>query len=558
MKQVNNSVHTEKKQAYSQLFNAISLLCDNEYNFNWNEEYNCFIPESFSNKKNPSKALVNKNLYLQSNEKPREKDGGKLYKSLEWFRKLCEEDRVSKYDVYKAAKSIYEHLQWLYIERGDGSKMAIEPYAKGTERYCKKLNGRVLDITNELCKKDMDCAFITLTCDSKKYKNLADMWQNYLNKEVRPVIENLRKNYNMEYVATMESTLKKRPHIHILAFFPKGLFPELSKLKNETVLKFGKLYNYINERKLSQEVKIKVVKGKYKAFYLTKYIGKGVTKSVFKAIQEPAKITNEDWKLINEFVFLTAFRKRKVIYTRKGSKNKNVNVSSEEKVSVLSEERKKWENSTFAEQRAYLNSICIKSLLKNKTKVYSMSNKEYLLNFKHSPERKQELTEEEMKIFKKKGRLIYSEENFYTLFISFVENPLSSPLNYKFYWNGEEGVFDLFTDNYNLNDDKEFINCCRDLCVYYFNKCLKEGYSLQEVISQKIGLTKHKKQRLIAFGTFDDIASADPKDIYFTPNEWQDWKNKIAEINYKLDKEQEEIEFERKLREVEKKLDLIR
>ena len=81
---------------------------------------------------------------------------------------------------------------------------------------------------------------------------------------------------------------------------------------------------------------------------------------------------------------------------------------------------------------------------------------------------------------------------------------------------------------------------------------------MQDVIKQRIGLTNHKKQRLIAFGTFDDVASADPKDIYFTPKEWKEYKEKEAEIEYKLDKEQEQIEWNRKVNEIRKRLDTMR
>ena len=76
-------------------------------------------------------------------------------------------------------------------------------------------------------------------------------------------------------------------------------------------------------------------------------------------------MSDADWKLLYEFVFLTAFRKRKLLATRKGCK-KNVDLEAPQaEVSVSVPERENWGELSDAERRSILKSICINSLLNN-------------------------------------------------------------------------------------------------------------------------------------------------------------------------------------------------
>ena len=388
----------------------------------------------------------------------------------------------------------------------------------------------------------MDCAYFTLTCDETKYENLADCWENYNEKEIKPVMENWRKNYGVEYIACMESTLKKRPHVHILAFFPKGMYPELEKCKNETVLTYGKLFNEVQRNKLSREVKIKVVKGENKIHYLTKYIGKGSVKSIFKILESKDEMSDEDWKLLFEFVFLTAFRRRKLLATRKGCKSDVASKATQAEVSVSVPQKEEWEKLTASKRRSILNSICTNSLLNNPKTIYSMSYNEYKDNFGVFPMRKQQLSDEETEIFETKGHLVYEERNFFTDFVRFVQDPLHSPLNRKFYWNEEDDIYDLFTDAYDLNDDEDFLKCCNDLITMYLNKCCRLGYPYAEVLAGHEGLSFMKKPRHYAFGQYDFVCSSDPKEVYYTWEEAlearrkKDWEvRQILAMNEPMD-----------------------
>ena len=523
---MNNNISGLKSQAYSSILNICHLICGDTFYWRWSDKNNCYIPNSISKKEQEKEKLVPIFLTYTANRHGRTKNTVTIYEKLAWFREICKYRNPTRKECVKAVRFILNSRQWLNIQKADGTSVSIEAYAKGTERYCKKLNGRVLDICKEIGAKDLDCAFITLTCDETKYKNLADCWKNYNEKEVKPVMENWRKNYGVEYIAVMESTLKKRPHIHILAFFPKGMYPELEKCENETKLTYGKLFNEVKRNKFSREVEIKVVKGEHKVHYLTKYIGKGSVKSVFKILESKDEMSDEDWKLLFEFVFLTAFRRRKLLATRKGCKKNVASEAMQAEVSVSAQQQEDWEKLTASKRRSILNSICTNSLLNNPKTIYSMSYNEYKDNFGVFPTRSQQLSDEETKIFETKGRLVYEERNFFTDFVKFVQDPIHSPLNRKFYWNAEADIYDLFTDSYDLNDDEDFLKCCDDLITMYLEKCCRQGYSYAEVLSCHEGLSFTKKPRHYAFGECDFVVSPDPKEVYFTWEEAIEYKRK--------------------------------
>lgn len=527
---MNNITNQLKRQAYSQILNLCHLICGDSPLWNWSDKNQCFIPKSIDKKERKNEKLVPGLLAYTNNERKRKENSITIYDKLDWFRKICEQRNPTRKECVMAARIITGSRKWLNIQKADGTSISVEAYAKGTERYCKKLNGRILDICKEIGAKNLDCAFITLTCDQSKYKNLADCWQNYNEKEVKPVMENWRKNYGVEYIAVMESTLRKRPHIHILAFFPKGMYTELEKCENETILTYGKLFNEVQRNKLSREVEIKVVKGENKVHYLTKYVGKGSVKSVFKVLESKDEISDEDWKLLFEFVFLTVFRRRKLLATRKGCKSDTIHETTQAEGSVSVPKKEEWGELSDAKRRSILNSICINSLLNNPKTIYSMSYSEYKGNFGVFPERKQQLSDEETKIFETKGHLVYEERNFFTDFVGFVQNPLHSPLNRKFYWDSDQNIYDLFTDNYDLKNDEDFLRCCKDLIELYLKKCCEQGYKYADVLLCKEGLSNVKKIRRYAFNTFDVVMSDDPKEVYYDIDELLSEKRKKSLI----------------------------
>lgn len=519
-----NKLNISKNELLCKLKNIISLILNKDFPHYWSNEYKCYQAGELSSVNNFKEQFINNNLKYSQLTQNNKNNKSRTFEELEWFRERCREGLVNNDDVIFAGKQICSKNQWLFIERSDGKSISVEANAKGTERYCKKQNGKILDFCNEIGAKDLDCAFLTLTCDPSKYENLADMWEHYKEKEVIPVLENLRKNHGVQYVYCMESTAKMRPHIHILLFCPKGLFPELEKLPNESVLKKGKLFEYVKRTCYSPITLIKTVKGEHKSHYLTKYIGKGCTSSVFKILDKKGKISKEDYKLLYEFVFLTAFRKRKCSMTRKGNYHKKDTSAAENQVFVFGEENKSWEELSAGEQRAHLKSLCTNSLGVFGNKIYSMSYFSYKNAFGNYPVRSNDVSEEFADTFIRNSRLIFDDENFYTLFMDFVLCPEKSPLNIKFYWDGENGIYDLFTDGYNLNDDADFMQCCKDLLLYYYKNCLIEGYSLKEVMAGFVGLTHYRKWERYCKGRYQEVSSYDIKEMYLSEEELEERK----------------------------------
>lgn len=536
-----NSCIINKNEILCKLKNIISLILNKDFPHYWSDKYNCYQAGELSSVNNFKEQFINDNLKCSVVSQNNKNNKSKTFEELEWFRERCRSGLVNNEDVIFAGKQICSKNQWLFIERSDGKSISVEANAKGTERYCKKQNGKILDFCNEIGAQDLDCAFLTLTCDPSKYENLADMWEHYKEKEVIPVLENLRKNHGVQYVYCMESTAKMRPHIHILLFCPKGLFPELEKLPNESVLKKGKLFEYVKRTCYSPITLIKTVKGENKSHYLTKYIGKGCTSSVFKILDKKGKISKEDYKLLYEFVFLTAFRKRKCSMTRKGNYHKKDSSSAGNQVFVFGEKNKSWEELSAEEQRSHLKSLCTNSLGIFGNKIYSMSYFSYKNTFGTYPERSNDVSDEFASTFVRNSRLIFDDENFYTMFMDFVLCPEKSPLNIKFYWNGENGIYDLFTDGYDLDDDEDFMRCCKDLLLYYYKNCLLGGYSLKEVMSGFVGLTHWRKWKRYYRFYVQEVCSDDIKEMYFSEKELEEIKEKQAKFNNVMTKQEKEI-----------------
>lgn len=516
---MNNTVSELKSQAYSTILNLCHLICGDNLHWRWSDKNNCYIPNSISKKEQEKEQLVSKFLKYSPNEDRVSSRKNKTYNKLAWFREICKKRTPSDDEIKTAARLISNSLQYIQISKKNGSIVWFEGNAKGTKAYNKKQDGKIKDTIKEYMSEPMDAFFLTLTCDPKKYKNLADCWENYLQKEVYPLTEPLRKHHGMKYVGVMESTAKCRPHIHLVCFVPKGTFPELQSLPNKKKLSFGKLYNYVKSHKFSEQTFIEVAKGDGLKYYCTKYLAKGIEQTVFQLLENEKEFSKADLKALKEFVFLTAFRKRKALLPHKRNKKDAALCVPRDEVSVSMPTREDWDELSDAERRSILKGICINSPLNNPKTIYSMSYDTFADTFGYEASRNQDVKDEDADLFEKKGHLMYEERNFFTDFVEFVQNPLHSPLNRKFYWNAEEDIYDLFTDNYNLNDDKSFLRCCKDLITMYLEKCCIQGHSYARVLACREYLSDIKRLREVAKNVFVPVSSPDPKEVYYSKKE---------------------------------------
>ena len=180
-----------------------------------NPDGNFTLVDSEKKSSKKEKLISNRFYYSQSWLK-RKKNTHKTYDRLRFVRDILKHRNLNKEGLEKALKICSDSLKMLQTKGRNGKTAQYEGYAKGTKRYNTIQRGNILDFVEEKKQEGMDCFFLTLTCDVKKYADRAYAWENYLKKEVYPVTENLRKHYGAEYVGTLESTLNGYPHIHMM------------------------------------------------------------------------------------------------------------------------------------------------------------------------------------------------------------------------------------------------------------------------------------------------------------------------------------------------------
>ncbi|MGN1315532.1 MAG: hypothetical protein ACI4VW_00510, partial [Acutalibacteraceae bacterium] len=203
-------------------------------------------------------------------------------------------DKIMK----KALHDISCRIAILGIKRVDGTRQFITGYAKGTERYNKKMKFKIIDTVKELVKLDGETLALTITYDIKRYgKNQFAAWKNYT-KHINKVLENLRKHKGAKYVWIKESTAKGYPHAHIIISLPKGSVKGWDKLKNGAKLFYGSVFDEIKKRVRSKIFRLEVVKGDNLKYYLTKYVSKFSEEDIFKLSEKKEGLTTEERKAI--------------------------------------------------------------------------------------------------------------------------------------------------------------------------------------------------------------------------------------------------------------------
>lgn len=458
-------------------------------------------------------------LYYYQDCFQRKRGGQSCNRALWWAKRiLCSRD-LNEEELRLAVGQIANYIPLIQAVGSNGNVCWFEGNAKGTARYNTKQRGKILDFVQAHSQGDYDACFLTLTCDIKQYANRADAWENYIHSEFYPVTENLRKHYGAEYVATMESTAKGYPHIHIILFFPKGRFAGLSKLKNKQKIRYGRLYNMIKSTVKSPVFCLEKAEGKGLKWYLTKYISKGEEENIFDILKDDKPLTKSQVKACKEFVYLKLFNRRKVLMTRKGCKKKAVPERLGAQASVPSSQASEKKSLPAAELRAALTSICTNSPLLTHKSVYSMSFVSFAHIFDRVPERNNDVSEQEEENFCRNGRLMYDSRSFISDFMKFVLSPLDSPLNLKFYKDEESGCFWQLTDGFNLDDDGSFLDMCAFVFDLFCTKILLEGYAYKDILDGTAGLSNVSRKSGYCNGKRYATWSVDPANMYYTQDE---------------------------------------
>ena len=499
--------------------------------------------------------LISSKLYYHQSFDGSSENKITTYDKLQFVRDILKFRNLEEDELKRALQICASSLSMLQTVNREGKVAWFESNAKGTKRYCKIQQGKILDFVEKRRNEKKDCVFLTLTCDPKKYGSRSVAWKFYLQKEVYRVTENLRKHYDAEYVATLESTAKGYPHIHMMLFFPHNTFPELKYYHNQQNIKKGRLYDMVCHTVNSEVFNLQAAKGKNLKWYLTKYIGKGVENDVFSLLDKEGAWKLSDVKQVQEYIYLKAFNRRKLLMTRKGCKKrkaeeKRLRVSAGKKyenavrhaetinsvlksikpleeeyrdgVSVLLDRIYEMPQEHAAKLREYLTRLCTNSPSWQDCHVESMSFEKFVKHFKRVPDRNNDVKQEEKKIFSFHGRVMVDSRNFIEDFMKFVMSPLESDINRK-------ECVDFYHDRYirmldycDFSDDRQFLMAVFKTFCYYVENILMKNVRYKEVLQEKENATKHKKLQYVGKGKFTTHLCANPRESYYTEDEYRE------------------------------------
>lgn len=499
--------------------------------------------------------LISSKLYYYQKLNGSSKNSIKTYDKLQFVRDILKYRNLEEDELKRALKICASSLSMLQTVNREGKVAWFESNAKGTKRYCKIQQGKILDFVEERRREKKNCVFLTLTCDQKKYGSRAFAWENYLQEEVYRVTENLRKHYDAEYVATLESTAKGYPHIHMMLFFPHNTFPELKYYHNQQNIRKGRLYDMVCHTVNSEVFNLQAAKGKNLKWYLTKYIGKGVENDVFSLLDKKGAWKLSDVKQVQEYIYLKAFNRRKLLMTRKGCKKKKaeeerLRVSAEkkyvkaieganaissilesikpmseeyqDKVSVLLERIRRMPQEHATKLRVYLTRLCTNSPSWADCHVESLSFEKFVKCFKRVPDRNNDVRQEEKDVFSFNGQVMVDSRNFIEDFMRFVMSPSESDINRKrcvdFYYHSYARIL----DSYDFSDDKQFLMAVFKVFCYYVENILVKNTSYKEMLQKRENYTRHKKLQYVGKGEFTTHICENPGYSYYTEDEYRE------------------------------------
>lgn len=562
-----NMSQTKKMSNNDMNYNAIEKNVNIQSFLNFMQKFTSFLPvwhyngngnftlKSAGKPFSEQEKLISSKLYYYQSCRDRTVSTNRTYNKLQFVRDILKVRNLEEDELKKALKICASSLSMLQTVNREGKVAWFEGNAKGTKRYCKIQQGKILDFVEEKRKEKKDCVFLTLTCDQKKYGSRSFAWENYLQKEVYRVTENLRKHYDAEYVATLESTAKGYPHIHMMLFFPHNTFPELKYYHNQQNIRKGRLYDMVCHTVNSEVFNLQSAKGKNLKWYLTKYIGKGVENDVFSLLNKKDAWKLSDVKQVQEYIYLKAFNKRKLLMTRKGCKKRKVEeerlrVSAGKKyaktieganaissvlesikplsercqndVSVLLDRICEMPQEHATKLRAYLTRLCTNSPSWKDCHVESLSFENFVKCFRRVPDRNNDVGQEEKEIFSFHGRVMVDSRNFIEDFMKFVMSPSESDINRKEWVNFYGNRYCRMLDSYDLSDDRQFLMAVFKTFCLYVQSILMKNASYREVLQQRENCTKYEKLQYVGQGKFTHHVCANSKESYYTEEEYRE------------------------------------
>lgn len=483
-----------------------------------NEDGNFTLVDSGKERSKTEKLISNRFYYFQS-WLNREKNTHKTYDRLQFVRDILKERNLNEMELRRALEICSCSLNMLQTKGSNGKISWYESNAKGTKRYNKIQQGKILDFVEEKKNEGKDCFFLTLTCDIKQYASRAFAWENYLKEEVYPVTEKLRKHYGAEYVATLESTANGYPHIHMMLFFPHNTFAEFKHYHNQQNIKKGRLFNMVKKAVKSEVFDLQAAKGKNLKWYLVKYIGKGIEEDVFSILNKKDEWKKSDLKQVQEYIYLKSFGKRKLLMTRKNCKKSKIVQEREDsfkgkefeslvhsvnpeasssvvkkctkeeikdQVCLLLESIDRMSACHATKLRGYLTSLCTNSPSWEDVHIESMSFLDYGSLFGRVPGRNDDVSEEDMMNFHFHSKTMVDTRNFIEDFMKFIINPEDSAINRKQWIIIEEDIYTKLLDKYDFSDDKDFLKAVFSTFCSYVEFILYRGYAYMDILREPV------------------------------------------------------------------------
>ena len=504
-------------------------------------------------KQSKTEKLISSKLYYNQTWIKKERNPRKTYNKLQFVRNILEARNLNKSELEEALAICASSLLMLQTKGSNGKPSWFESNSKGTKRYNKIQQGKILDFVEEKKNEGKDCFFLTLTCDVKKYASRAYAWENYLQEEVYPVTENLRKHYGAEYVATLESTANGYPHIHMMLFFPHNTFAELKHYHNQQKIKKGRLFDMVKSSVNSEVFDLQAAKGKNLKWYLVKYIGKGIEEDVFSILSKKTEWKESDFKQVQEYIYLKAFGKRKLLMTRKNCKKSKIVQKREDcfkgqdfeslvsfvapkastsvaekctkndtkdEVCVLLERISRMSADHATKLRGYLTSLCTNSPSWEDISIESMSFHDFIIHFDRAPGRNDDVSEEDMKAFHFHSQLMVNTRNFIEDFMKFIVNPENSDINRKeyvsFYWD----IYNRMLDKYDFSDDKQFLKAVFESFCFYVDWILVKNKDYKIVLQQRENKTYVPRVAYTSDAEPYNNICASAVDSWYTYEEW--------------------------------------
>ena len=201
--------------------------------------------------------------------------------------------------------------------------------------------------------------------------------------------------------------------------------------------------------------------------------------------------------------------------------------SNEDQVCVLLERIRRMPQKHATKLRAYLTSICTNSPSWQDCHVESLSFENFVKHFRRVPDRNNDVSQEEKEIFSFNGRVMVDSRNFIEDFMKFVMSPSESDINRKKYKDFYNDSYERMLDCYDFSDDRQFLISVFYAFCFYVENILVRNVSYKEVLQQRENYTRHRKLMYIGRSEFMHCACANPRESYYTEDEYEEVCNYV-------------------------------